>query len=218
MALLSLRHFLQAGEEEAVGKKVTCLLLEKIGSAAVEGDPAEHAIFEAEMTGFRERACLDGSTGDLYLTAGSAVQAMESYNRRITAFLRKQGAEMQGIVSMMAETLLKMGGESTLSAQRLQEIGNRFEHAGTMDDLQALKTQLGTCLKSFRQEAQRQKEETDAAIRSLQDEVERRQARASLPIKGDLDPVTGLPCRSAALLSMQEATRAGKKHTRSLWC
>jgi hypothetical protein len=122
---------------------------------------------------------------------------MENYNRRTTALLRRQGGELQSIVAMIAETAVKLGGENTRSAQRLQEIGNRFERAGALDDLRALKAHLGDCLTSFREETRRQKAESDTAINSLQQEIERRSLTAGAV--ADLDPVTGLPRHASAL-------------------
>lgn len=209
--MLSLKRFLNVSEEEHTLRRVVSLLLEKIGSGAVEGDSLEYRDFRSEMTQLSERAASEATPELLLVTAGSVVQSMESHNRRISALLRRQGGELQSIVSMIAETAVKIGGENTRAAQRLQEIGNRFERAGALDDLQALKTHLGDCLNSFREEARRQKSESDTAIQSLQQEIERRSVTAGAANVVDLDPVTGLPRHTAALRAMDEAVQSGKR-------
>jgi len=112
---------------------------------------------------------------------------------------------------MVTETALKLGGENTRAAQRLQEIGNRFEEAGSPEDLQALKSRLGDCLHSFRDGVQRLKAESDAAIRSLQQEIERRPAGGGVASGTEVDPVTELPRQAAGLAAMQAATETGKR-------
>jgi GGDEF domain-containing protein len=207
--MLSLKRFLNATDEATAWRRIVSLLLEKIGSAAVEGNTDEREAFRGEMSHFRESADSEESAELLFVTAGSAVQALETYNHRITAQLRKQAGELRSVVSMITETALKIGGENTRSAQRLQEIGDKFEKAGAMDDLHTLKSHLGDCLQSFREEAQRQKAESDATIQSLQQEIERRPMRGG--VVEDLDQVTGLPRQSAGILALQQAAQSGKR-------
>jgi len=211
MALLSLKHYLHAGEAELAMGKVVSLLMESMGTTAVESNHAECEAFREEMRQIRERGSGDASPEALFLTAGLAVQATTDYNRRITAFLRRQGGELHSIVGMIAETALRIGGESTASAQRLQEIGNRFEKARELEDLHSLKTHLKDCLQSFREETERQKAESEAAMRALHRELERRSAHAAAVMPEDADPVTGLAREKAGIRAMQEAVMSGKR-------
>jgi len=209
--MLTLKNFLNESEEVLALKQVVSLLLERIASGSVKGDTAEHDAFCEEMSQFRERTLQETSPALLLITAGSAVQAMENYNLRITGLLKKQVAELQSVVSMVTETALKLGGENTRSAQRLQEIGNRFERAGSLEDLQELKSHLGDCLHSFRNEVQRLKAESDATILSLQQEIARRPVGAAGAPGAEIDPVTELPRQAAGLQAMQNATDGGKR-------
>src|ERR1700722_15708804 len=143
--MLSLKRFLDASGEEVALRKVVSLLMEKIGTEAVEGDPADLDAFRKKIEGIRECMAGDAKAEPLYVAAGSAVEAMEGYNRRITAFLRKQDSELRSIVSMITEAMVKIGGESVQSAQHLQEIGDQFEQAGGVDDLKTLKSRLKDC-------------------------------------------------------------------------
>jgi GGDEF domain-containing protein len=190
--MVSLKRFLYASEQEAALAKVVTLLLEKIGAGAVEGDRAAYDAFRAEMEHIGARASHDATPESLFVTAGSAVQAMENYNRQISTFLRKQG------------------GENMRSAQRLLEIGDKFERVRAIEDIQTLKSSLGECLHTFREEAQRQKAESEETIQSLQKAVERHEPAGSGGFE-DLDPATRLPRQAAGLQAMQEAIQAGKR-------
>jgi GGDEF domain-containing protein len=208
--VLSLKNFLNASESEVALRRVLSLLIEKIGSSAAKGDGDEHADFCVEMNDLRDRLAAEVSSENLFIMAGSAAQTMENYNLRISSLIRKQAAELQAVVAMVTETALKIGGEASRSAQRLQEIGNHFEKAGSLDDLKTLKAHLGECLSSFREEVDRQKRESDSAIRSLQRQVG--QSAAEIPISNESpDPITGLPCKPAALLAMQAAAESGMR-------
>jgi hypothetical protein len=121
---------------------------------------------------------------------------MENYNRHITAYMRRQNTELQSIVSMIADTVVRIGGGNSRSAERLQEIGKNLEEVAGLDDLRELKARLGECLHTFRDETQRQKAESDAAIQALHRELEQRAASAG--------------AISADLHAMMEAARGGR--------
>ena len=163
------------------------------------------------MNHLRDEAANEVSPERLFVTAGAAVQAMENYNLRIAALIRKQSAELQSVVAMITETAAKIGGENTRSVQRLHEIANKFEHAATFEDLRALKSHLADCLQSFREEVQRQKAESDITIRSLQHEIQQRPVNGGVVAMDDLDPVTGLFRQAAGLQAMRAATDSGKR-------
>ncbi len=209
--MISLKRFLNVNEEEVALRKIVSLLLEKIGAEAADGEAARYQAFRGEIERIRERSSGDATSDALFLAAGSAIQAMESYNRHITATLRKQGGELHSIVSMITETVLKIGGENVLAARHLQEIGDQFERAGTLDDLTALKSHLRDCLHSFREETSRQKAEADTTIQSLQHELEHRRAGMGGTGGPDLDTVTDLPRAAAGLRATQDAIKSGKR-------
>ena len=209
--MLSLRNILNLSDEEVAFRKLISIFLEKIGSGCVRYDTGEYEAFRVEMKQLQERADHETSPTLLFITAGAAVQAMENYNLRITGFLRKQAGELRSIVSMITETAIKLGGENARAAQRLQEIGNRFEQVGALEDLQALKAHLGDCLHSFREELQRQKTESSATIRALQLEIERRPTGTDATPPEPFDHVTGLPRQSAAITALETASANGKR-------
>ncbi|HVW09901.1 MAG TPA: diguanylate cyclase [Bryobacteraceae bacterium] len=209
--MLSLKSFLNASESELALRKVVSLLIEKIGSSAAKADGDDHAGFCLEMNDLRDRLSAEASSENLLIMAGSVVQTMENYNHGVSTLIRKQAVELQSVVAMVTETALKIGGETTRSAQRLQEIGNHFEKAGSFDDLKTLKAHLGECLNSFRQEVERQKRESDSAIQSLQRQVGNRASEIPASSNEATDPTTGLPGQPAALQAMQAAAESGMR-------
>ena len=208
--MLKIKDFLSASEEEQALRKVVSVLLEKIGTVAVRGDPAEHLAFRNEMNELRDRAANEASPERLFVTAGEAVQAMENYNLRIAGLFRRQAGELSAVVAMIAETAAAIGGENAQPVQHLHEIARKFEQAGTFEDFRALKSQLGDSLQSFRDEMARQKAESDMTVRSLQREIQRRPATGGGVSSDELDPVTGLFRQGAGLQAMRAATESGK--------
>jgi GGDEF domain-containing protein len=162
------------------------------------------------MSRLQEHANTELTPEALSAVVESAGQAIDDYNGHVTAFLRKQASELRSIVSMITETAIKIGGENARSAERLQEIGQKFERAGELSDLRMLKSHLSDCLHTLRDEAERRKTESDEAIRSLQQEIVRRCEQGSAVLE-DLDVVTGLPLLAAGLRAMQEPVKTEKR-------
>jgi GGDEF domain-containing protein len=208
--MLSLKNFRNLNEDEFAFRRVLSIFLEKVATGCVQCDNIEHHAFRAEMRQLQDQAENFVSPAIMLATAGSAAQAMENYNLEISELLRKQSRELQSIVAIITETALKIGGGNTRATQRLEELGQRFERAGALDDLRALKTSLKDCLASFREEVVRQKAESDGAIRALHLEIERRPSGTNVP-SDRYDRVTGLPRQTAGLLAMQAALQS-KKH------
>jgi len=208
--MVSLKRYLNRTGEEVVLRQAVSLLLEKFASAAVVADERDFQAFRSDIEQLRAHADSDIAADGLLVDIGSATQALETYNRGITRFLHRQSAEMQSIVGMMTETVLKIGGEHTRSARRLQEIGDRMEGAGNVKDLVAMKSLLGDCLSSFRDETLRQKAEAENLIGDLRREIEATRERTGADTR-DLDPATELPTRDACLRAMHGAVAGGKR-------
>jgi len=208
--MLSLKNFRNLNEDELAFRKVLSIFLEKIATGCVHCDNVEHDVFRAEMNLLRDQAENFVSPAVMLATAGSAAQAMENYNIEITELLRKHSSELQAIVHLITETALKIGAGNARATQRLQELGHRFEQAGDLEDLRAIKASLNDCLSSFREEVVRQKAESDGAIRALQLEIERRPSGINPP-SDRYDTVTGLPRQTAGLLAMHAALHNNKR-------
>jgi GGDEF domain-containing protein len=208
--MISIKRYLNSGNEEAVLWQVVCLLIEKIGSQAVQGERCEYDAFVANVQRIRSSITSDLNSEGLLLTAGSVVQAMTDYNQRVYRFIRRQGSEIQTIVSMLSETVVKMSGGNTRFAQNFQEIGDGMERAAALEDLNGLKLRLRDCLQEFRDEALKQKAEMEGVINALQQQLERE--RESVEVDPEIDPATGLPRQNAAEAVMHNSLKTGARY------
>src|SRR5215469_4129732 len=152
-AMISIKRYLNREGDEGVLWQVICLLIEKIGTQAVQGDHTDYQSFARNIEHIRDSIAIAGTPETLMVTAGSAVQAMADYNRRVSRFIHRQSLELQNIVSMLTETVVKISGENTRFARTFQEIADSMERSMALEDLQRIKARLGECLKEFRDEA-----------------------------------------------------------------
>jgi len=208
--MVSIKEYLNRGDSQAALLDFLSYLIEKMGSSAVAVDQLEYAAFVADIDRIRESLTPGLGYDAAMVLAGAATQALETYNGSVTRLVHKQGREMQSIIKMMAETVVYVGGENTRSVRRLQEIGDEFERAGAITDLQALKGHLSECLRGFREEALRQKEQADILIAGLRKQIESASALAA-ETQEALDPATGLPGKEACLKTMQDPVAIGKR-------
>jgi GGDEF domain-containing protein len=209
MPMVTLKRYLNRNEEEVVLRKVVDLLLEKISTSAVAANESESTVFREDIGRIRDQIGPEALPSALLLAAGSATQALEGYNKGITRLIRKQGEQLQSIIAMMTDTVVKVGGQHLRSVQRLQDIGDGLERAGVIRDFETLKVHLGECLNSFRVETLRQKEESDNLIQHLRQEVERCSPAALMD--GNTDLASGLGNTAAGIKAMQEPVPIGKR-------
>jgi GGDEF domain-containing protein len=207
--MISIKRFLNRGEDEAVLWQVICTLLEKIGAHAVRGDGSEYEAYVNNLDHIRDAVANVSTPESLLVTIGSAVQAMADHKQRVGKFIQRQRSEIQTMVSMLTETVVTLGGDNTRHAQSVQEISARLESAVALEDLQELKTRLRQCLQDFREETVKQKSQMEGVITTLQHEVERGTATVEAGL--EIDPATGLPGQMAAEAAMFDALKAGKR-------
>ena len=196
--MVSIKEYLNRNDSQATLRDVVSSLIEKLGTSAVAVDQLEYAAFSADIERIRESLTASLAPEAVMVVAGSATQALERYNGGVTRLVHKQGREMQSIIKMMAETVVYVGGENTRSVQRLQEIGDEFEHAGAINDLQALRGHLSECLRGFREEANRQKEQADILIAGLRKQIENTPVLAAETQDASRSRYRGCPAREPA--------------------
>jgi GGDEF domain-containing protein len=207
--MISIKRFMNRSEEEAVIWQALYLLLEKIGSEAVLGDPTESGDFIKNLERARE-SVVDAATPEtLMVCIGSAVQSMAAHKQRVSRFIERQRREIQTMVSMLTKTVAKLSGDNTRSAQSLREIGEKLESTVGLEDLQELKARLSDCLRDFHDETRKQKAETEEMITALQQAVDR--SREGNERCLDADPATGLLRQDAAEASMLKNLKAGTR-------
>jgi GGDEF domain-containing protein len=214
MAMVSIKRHLDQNETEATFRRVIALLLNGISTHAVQEDRSEYEAFQSTMQRIQEAAGADLAPDALLVVAGSAVQALEDYSQRTTRLIRKQGVELQNIISMLTRTVISIGSGSERSVGRLQEIGHQLASAVELEDVQQLKVKLGGCLDNVKEEWERQKAENSDIVTSLQKEIAQSLERAGpLGQAQDIDKVTGLSGHDTAESTFQDLVKKpGKRY------
>lgn len=201
--------FNRSGRETPL-TQVVSLLLEKLISGAVIADDDEYAAFRADINRMQAFVRQEPSPEKIVFTAGSATLVMEAYNRSINDIVRKERKELKNIVTLMTETVAAIAGENGKSIEKLRDIRGLLESRGAAD-LDALKQQLGECLRVFREETLRQKEEAESEIMALRREIELGARTVASPELHALDSATNLPPKEACVHAMHESIPPGKR-------
>ncbi len=206
--MISLRSYLQKGDRESddAYRRVVALLLQGLAMHAVQGEQAAYDCFRADMDGFAKTFAEDTDPVALLVAAGGVIRALEEHSRSTMAFIARQHAELNNMVSMLTQTIIKIGASSDESVTRLCEIEKALVQAHLSEDMQLLKMRLGECLATVHDEAERQKTESQIVIAKLEQEVSSsRQRIGSVALTKDLDPVTGLPSKREAERALRAA-------------
>ncbi len=210
MAMVSIKRHMAQSEQEIALRQVVTLLLDGIATRVAQGDRNEYETFQSNMRRIQSEVETEASGDTLLVSAGSVVQALGDYGQNTTRFIRKQGVELQNIISMLTRTVISIGAGGDRSVQRLQEIGKKLESAVELEDVQILKARLGDCLDTVREECAQQKTEANELVDSLHREIESTKERATdLTQSQDLDPVTGLLVQEAAEAALQVLLKKG---------
>ncbi len=207
--MITLKSYLlrDSGREiEDSYRRMIDLFIQAISLHAVEGEKADHERFCSDMKAFGNRLTPELSISDRFIVVGEVLRALEDYNRQTSKFLHIQNAELQKMIAMLSQTLIAVGASSDASVAKLQEIEKALEQARILEDIHAVKAQLGECLRSVRSEAQRRTAEGKVVLESLQQELAQSQellggGSAHL----NLDPATGLPDKTEASKRLQES-------------
>jgi len=206
MAIETLRKYLF--EENADARHVMTVLLNGIAATAIRNDAGEYQSFLASLESIAEATAQDSAIDRLLVSAGAAVQALESYNQRTARILSRRTTELQKVIGMLTEAIVTVTGERSLKA--LEEIQTNLLEASRLEDLRMIKARLDTCLKEVCQESVRRREETAKTIADLESCI--RHADECSTKDAGTDPVTELPARSAAETTLRTVvTEPGRK-------
>jgi diguanylate cyclase (GGDEF)-like protein len=212
--MISLKRYLSSSGEDSPLRLVVSLLIARMGSTAVEADPADLAAFLHDIRRIGDGLAPDLPPENLMIVAEAAAQALAEYNKGIEKVLSSQGSEVKHILAMLQETVISIAGEHTRSGKRLQEITDELEKSGNITDLRVLKGRLTECLKGLRDETLQQKADAAGMMEKLQITIERGKGEAAFAADSGnpMDAVTGLPGRDDAIAAMQSAVDGGTRH------
>jgi GGDEF domain-containing protein len=216
--MISIRKFIASENRETAEafERMAYRLVQSIGLHAVEGDHADLEEFRATIAEVQSSLELDPTPEKILVATGSAVEALQSYNRRASMFVGAKSAELKAIVGMLTQAMSQITLGSQNSITRLQELHREIEQAVVLEDMRAVKTRLSDCLESIRNEVTRQRDESSRAIADLEQGLRQNQpakpCEAVAAVAADRDPVTDLPQRPAAEAAIAVACEAGS-HT-----
>jgi GGDEF domain-containing protein len=200
------KYFSREPDSETAYRRIIGLFLQGIALHSVEGDKAEFDQFRDDMERCSASLSPETTTSELLVVVGGSLQAMEDYNQRTSKYVRRQSTELQHIVSMLTEALITIGSSSEQSVSRLQNIEKSIESTQAVEDIQILKLRLKECLEAVHQEAQRQKEDGQNALVTMQQELDSsRERMGSAPIAPEIDAATGLPGKAEAERAIRRA-------------
>lgn len=209
--MVSLKRYLSRTDDELAYRKIISVLLSGIAEHSVCANALELETFRNQMQEIRQKVDLNCQIDQLFVVTGATIQALESYNSRTTRLIRRQDAEMQNIIAMLAQTVLSIGGGSDRATEALQRIREDLEHAVAIEDVEKLRVRLSDCLKHVCAETSRQKCEAAAVLVELKRTVT--VAETGSKTNFDLDHVTLLPPAAAAKVAFSEAlTTPGRKY------
>ena len=207
MSLVTLRKYFKDDIEEDAQRRLIAILLEGIVNHAVRLDDDDYKLFRREIEGIEQRALQEATSEGRVGAAGSAVSALEAYST--TRVARRNAAELQNMIAMLAQAVITISSGNERSANTLYGIKRTLEHAAELEDVKKVRERLGSCLQGICEETARQKQEAEAAISEMRQQIQRAQANACMA--ADMDLVTGLRTRGAAEAAMRDALSAPGK-------
>ena len=212
MAMISLKRFMNGNERESAALQVAALLVEKLGDCAVEDDKQELESFRAEMRVVHDAMTPDLPPENLLILAGSAMQALETYNRRVTSTISHRGDDFQSIIRMLQDSLVKITGENVQSVQSLNRIGEELDRGIGFQDLQSVKVHLSVCLSGLRQEIERGKNASKTMVEGLQIQIETFRALAKKIPDRKVDAATRVLNQEDCIAAIRNAIEKGTRH------
>ena len=163
--MISLKKILQ--DDGTAGEtllRVIRLLLQGMQDHAIEGDADDLGGFRMNIQ--RLIAALEGglTESELLVQAGSALQALQDYNRRTARFLKRPMGEWQAVVTMLISTIAGMADERT--ANRLREISGCVRAANGNEEVHKIRLQLAACLTELQLDSRQKSAEARSAAPS----------------------------------------------------
>ncbi len=202
--MLSLKPFLHRDVHErndliAAQHRMIASLLDGIVVHAVKGDPLDFERLQDDISTLRNSVNMEEwSSADLLISTGTALKALQDYNRRTGAFIRAQGLELQKITGMLTHTIVNLSIEGSTNVSKLQTLEKQLESAVGADDMRVLKEKLSDCLEGIREEKFRQKAASEAAVSDLSDRLHSARPDLEIPSAASLDPTTSFQTRPSA--------------------
>lgn len=209
--MISIKKYMSGNSKESIEayERMAQLLLQAIGLHAVEGDRADYDLFRTSVTDLQASLAEDPSPTNILVSTGTAVKALQDYNRRASNSIRARGIELQNIVGMLTQAMSQISTGSEVSIHRLRDLQQQIEHASMVEDMRTLRTRLSECLETIRTETVRQRDDSKRLVTELDQGLKKTQEPMEIQPAGEADPLTGIPMRPQAEQAMRRACEEG---------
>jgi GGDEF domain-containing protein len=204
------RYFMPPPKELDKALQVIHRLVKGIGRYAIDAGKSEFDQFQAEMDSYASLVQVHDPERDLHAISGAVLNTLEAYHRRTSRLMRAQSEELQSIVTMLSDTIVKIGGTNDDTTARLQDLEKQLVQASAVDDVRTLKVCLADCLQSVRDEMESNRSQSALTIHTLKSQLDGTSERLEHPSAGR-DAVTDLPnavaAEAALAIAAQEPSR-----------
>ncbi|HLJ16728.1 MAG TPA: hypothetical protein VKV15_19690 [Bryobacteraceae bacterium] len=174
-----------------------------VAGHVLEGD--SHADLRQELEALKEALRCNPNPIDLSQSANGFDGFMREFRTRFDKACRSQGHDMYKMLAMLNEALLLLASGSERTVGRLKQLEVSLERTATIHDITTLKSKLAEIVQFVREESRRERQESQAAVSTLDDEI--RVARETITwLKLDL------PDRDEAMAAMQTLSATGGRN------
>jgi GGDEF domain-containing protein len=208
MAIVSIKRYLDTwgGIDETSLRQVVAQLVARLGECAVDCDPQETESVRQEIREIHESLTPDLPDESFGILAISAAQALEKYNKRSGRILGKQATAYRTIARALVDSLMRIAGDQTESAQSLVRIDEELERGAAFVDLQSLKQHLDMSLHALGAAVESEKTASKAMIDKLRIEME---TYRKAQVEPEADPATGALLKEDCVTAIQQAIDKG---------
>jgi len=175
--------------ESALSRRLVQILLQGVSLHAFEYNGGGTERFQDEIQKIRHKFDVDPDGDSAILLIGAAVHCIEEYNTAGEAFVAQQRRQLQGIVSLLTDSLMRISNTSRESSAALKQIQTELGALPAPENPDTA-AKVKYCLAAIVGETERQRQQGADAARDLQ--LSDRLCDA-LKSPHSTDRVTGLP-------------------------
>lgn len=185
--MISIKRFLDQYHEEShpqLGlvdalKQMGRLLLDGMALHMVRGRQVDCDVLRETLSGLSNRIDEPQDALGFLGIASDASEALENYCRRTTDYFRAEKEQVTSMIGMLTDSLADISGQTDSSMSRLQTIEKDLEEASGLNDMRAVRSNLGKCLLALRETATEQKNSSAAARERLSGQLIKAQNSAA---------------------------------------
>jgi hypothetical protein len=157
-------------EVEAL-KQMCHLLLNGCASHIVRGRESDCYSLRQTLRGLARQMEESQSATSLLSMSNDAVEALESYGQRTNKYLRDENEQMHAMVTMLADTVGELAGQTDASVARLHAIEEDLGLASGLEDIRAVRSNLENCLRALREAGAQQRRSSGTIAQRLRDNI-----------------------------------------------